>query len=46
MINAKQEFLDHIKERCVGGKTPISLWKGTSVNQMLIKLYLVQYVMK
>ena len=21
MINAKQEFLDHIKERCVGGRT-------------------------
>ena len=32
--------------RAFGGKTPISLWKGTTADQMLIKLYLVQYVMK
>ena len=32
--------------KAFGGKTPISLWKGTSVNQMLVKLYLVQSVMK
>jgi len=32
--------------RALGGKTPISLWKGTSVNQMQVKIYLVQAVMR
>lgn len=32
--------------RAFGGKTPISLWKGTSVNQMQVKLYLVQSAMR
>ena len=32
--------------KAFGGKTPISLWKGTSVNQMQVKIYLVQAVMR
>ena len=32
--------------RAFGGKTPISLWKGTTADQMRIKLYLVQACMQ
>ena len=32
--------------KAFGGKTPISLWKGTSADQMQVKMYLVQSVMR
>ena len=32
--------------RAFGGKTPISLWKGTTADQVKVKLYLVQSVMQ
>ena len=32
--------------RAFGGKTPISLWKGTTADQMRVKLYLVQACMQ
>lgn len=32
--------------RAFGGKTPISLWKGTTADQMKVKLYLFQAVMQ
>lgn len=32
--------------RAFGGKTPISLWKGTTDDQMQVKLYLVQACMQ
>ena len=32
--------------KAFGGKTPISLWKGTTADQMRVKLYLVQACMQ
>ena len=32
--------------RAFGGKTPISLWKGTTADQLKVKLYLVQACMQ
>ena len=32
--------------RAFGGNTPISLWKGTTTDQLKVKLYLVQACMQ
>lgn len=32
--------------KAFGGKTPIAMWKGTTADQLKVKLYLVQSAMQ